>query len=38
MTDRDWRIFKEDHKIATKGGKQCLPMRSWKVKISQLNQ
>ena len=29
MSVRDWRIFREDHQIATKGGKVPLPMRSW---------
>ena len=30
MTERDWRIFKEDYNIATKGGKIPPPLRSWK--------
>lgn len=29
MKERDWRIFKEDFGIATKGGAIPLPMRSW---------
>lgn len=29
MTDRDWRIFKEDFNITTKGGKVPHPWRSW---------
>lgn len=29
MTDRDWRIFREDHAIGLKGGKLPLPFRSW---------
>lgn len=36
MTDRDWRIFREDHEIVTKGnmchpatGKRILPFRFW---------
>jgi len=29
MAERDWRIFKEDHQIASKGGKVPLPMRAW---------
>lgn len=29
MQERDWRIFKEDFGIATKGGKIPNPMRSW---------
>lgn len=29
MTDRDWRIFKEDYNITTKGGKLPMPWRSW---------
>ncbi|KAJ5090841.1 hypothetical protein N7532_009525 [Penicillium argentinense] len=29
MRERDWRIFKEDHEIATKGGGVPNPMRSW---------
>lgn len=30
MTDRDWRIFREDYSITTKGGKIPNPVRSWK--------
>jgi ATP-dependent RNA helicase DDX23/PRP28 len=30
MRERDWRIFKEDFNIATKGGNIPNPMRSWK--------
>jgi ATP-dependent RNA helicase DDX23/PRP28 len=30
MTPRDWRIFREDHKIVTKGGSVPNPLRSWK--------
>lgn len=30
MRERDWRIFKEDFNIATKGGGIPNPMRSWK--------
>jgi hypothetical protein len=26
---RDWRIFKEDHSISTKGGRVPNPMRNW---------
>ncbi|KAJ9645218.1 mRNA splicing protein prp28 [Coniosporium tulheliwenetii] len=29
MRERDWRIFKEDFNIATKGGSLPNPMRSW---------
>lgn len=29
MSDRDWRIFKEDFNISTKGGNIPLPIRSW---------
>ncbi|KAF1744343.1 hypothetical protein MXB_2603 [Myxobolus squamalis] len=29
MTDRDWRIFKEDFSISVKGGKICNPIRCW---------
>ena len=29
MRERDWRIFKEDFKISTKGGSVPNPMRSW---------
>ncbi|XP_065840031.1 probable ATP-dependent RNA helicase DDX23 [Oscarella lobularis] len=30
MTERDWRIFKEDYSISTKGGRIPNPTRSWK--------
>ncbi|TRZ01175.1 hypothetical protein DNTS_011049 [Danionella cerebrum] len=30
MTDRDWRIFREDYSITTKGGKIPNPIRTWK--------
>ncbi|KAL1916703.1 uncharacterized protein VTP21DRAFT_5407 [Calcarisporiella thermophila] len=29
MTERDWRIFKEDFNISTKGGDIPKPLRSW---------
>jgi ATP-dependent RNA helicase DDX23/PRP28 len=29
MTERDWRIFREDHSISTKGGKVPNPFRTW---------
>lgn len=29
MTERDWRIFKEDFQIAVKGGRCPKPIRSW---------
>ena len=29
MADRDWRIFREDYNIATKGGRIPFPLRSW---------
>ena len=29
MTERDWRIFREDHNITTRGGRLPKPMRSW---------
>ncbi len=29
MLDRDWRIFREDYNIATKGGKIPPPIRHW---------
>jgi ATP-dependent RNA helicase DDX23/PRP28 len=29
MTTRDWRIFREDHNIATKGGSIPNPIRNW---------
>ena len=30
MRERDWRIFKEDYNISTKGGSIPNPMRSWR--------
>lgn len=30
MTERDWRIFREDYNITIKGGKIPEPVRSWK--------
>ncbi|GAB0098266.1 RNA helicase [Sergentomyia squamirostris] len=30
MTERDWRIFREDYNITIKGGKIPNPFRSWK--------
>lgn len=30
MTERDWRIFREDYNITIKGGKIPNPIRSWK--------
>lgn len=30
MNERDWRIFREDYNIATKGGRIPSPLRSWK--------
>ena len=29
MTDRDWRIFREDYNISTKGGRIPYPLRFW---------
>ncbi len=29
MTERDWRIFREDYNISYKGSNTCLPMRNW---------
>ena len=29
MTERDWRIFREDHEIIIQGGKVNNPLRSW---------
>jgi ATP-dependent RNA helicase DDX23/PRP28 len=29
MTERDWRIFKEDNDIITKGGRVPYPIRKW---------
>ncbi len=30
MIERDWRIFREDYSISTKGGRIPHPMRNWK--------
>lgn len=30
MQDRDWRIFREDFNISTKGGRISYPLRYWK--------
>jgi len=30
MTERDWRIFREDYNIAIKGGRIPNPLRGWK--------
>jgi ATP-dependent RNA helicase DDX23/PRP28 len=30
MTERDWRIFKEDYNISCKGGRIPNPFRSWR--------
>jgi ATP-dependent RNA helicase DDX23/PRP28 len=30
MTERDWRIFREDYNISIKGGRIPNPLRSWK--------
>lgn len=30
MTERDWRIFKEDYNISCKGGRIPNPIRKWK--------
>lgn len=30
MTERDWRIFREDYNISTKGGRIPNPIRKWK--------
>lgn len=30
MTERDWRIFREDYNITIKGGRIPDPIRSWK--------
>ena len=30
MVDRDWRIFREDYNITTKGGRIPPPIRYWK--------
>ena len=29
MSDRDWRIFREDQDIGTKGGRIPVPIREW---------
>lgn len=29
MTERDWRIFKEDNDILIKGGRAPHPIRNW---------
>jgi ATP-dependent RNA helicase DDX23/PRP28 len=29
MTERDWRIFREDFNIAYRGSTDILPMRKW---------
>ncbi len=29
MTERDWRIFREDFNIAYKGNHNALPLRYW---------
>lgn len=29
MTERDWRIFREDFDIRVQGGRACLPLRYW---------
>ena len=29
MTERDWRIFREDYNIAIKGGRIPNPIRNW---------
>jgi len=29
MTERDWRIFREDHEIIIKGGRVPVPIRDW---------
>lgn len=29
MTERDWRIFREDFSISYKGTNTVLPMRNW---------
>jgi ATP-dependent RNA helicase DDX23/PRP28 len=29
MSERDWRIFREDHDIIIKGGRVPKPMRNW---------
>ena len=29
MTERDWRIFREDNEIFIKGGRVATPFRTW---------
>jgi len=29
MSDRDWRIFREDFDIRVQGARDCLPLRNW---------
>jgi ATP-dependent RNA helicase DDX23/PRP28 len=29
MTERDWRIFREDFNISYKGNPHTLPLRNW---------
>ena len=29
MSERDWRIFREDHEIYIKGGQCPIPIRNW---------
>ena len=29
MSERDWRIFREDHEIIIKGGRVPIPIRNW---------
>lgn len=29
MTERDWRIFREDFDIRVQGARDCLPLRNW---------
>lgn len=33
MSERDWRIFREDYNISIKGGRIPNPLRSWKESI-----
>lgn len=37
MSDRDWRIFKENNDIMAKGGRIPFPIRNWD-EIPDLNQ
>ena len=30
MTERDWRIFREDYNISIKGGNPAAPIRYWR--------